>query len=192
MTLKKPKEPLKTNVTDRWWYPLLLILISAVVSIVVTWFTFQIQWSQTSLNENRNIANSFLNEIEILEPGILYEVSVYSDSTQFEGPPKLKIDPFYPETGLFYSKSGDIGKLEPNLSQKLHRFYYRLTRAETDRKDVNRYYSIILTNSTSNNLERTQALGIIDDIYLDMIDNINRAAEQIPELKEELRKYTKS
>lgn len=85
--------------------------------------------------EQKNIAQSFSNELNLLSPRIQQESSDYINS-QKTLKFVLPTDPYYTPEGLYYIYGKDLYKLDPQLSYKLYDFYYNLTMAEHLRKNL--------------------------------------------------------
>ncbi|OPY35980.1 MAG: hypothetical protein A4E35_02258 [Methanoregula sp. PtaU1.Bin051] len=114
---------------------ILLIVISAIVGYLIFWAQIQL----TNAYQQRDIANNFLAEIDVIEHPIKATADRYNLTEIFNMTPQFKDDPIYQSTGLFFRQSNDIGKLNQDLATDLHLFYYRLTVAEADRVRVNQF-----------------------------------------------------
>jgi hypothetical protein len=161
------------------------ILIPMLVSIVL----FQVQYSISAGYEQKDIANGFLNDISIIEPSLNRGVTQYTSEFNPNAPQSPRIDTFYPETGLYRTKSGDIGKLDQKLSEDLQRFYYRIYRADECREDYKNYFSAIYEESTASKFDKDVAKTTMIPLYYEIRENLITSSNQIPDLKERLKAY---
>jgi hypothetical protein len=172
--------------SEAWWDSSLgKITTAVIIPIIVSIMLFHFQSYWTVQNDQKIVANKFLSEIQVLEPNIISAQTSYSDSLSTRQP-SIKIDSIYPPNGLYYTNSGDLGKLDPSLTRNLTLFYFRLTKAEDDRKMIINELKILSTNSTANDYEKLLASKSVDLQYNEILDYVNSANSQIPELKTEL------
>ena len=164
---------------------------AVIIPVIVSLFLFQLQYSITTQYQQKEAANKFLSEIEILEPFINAQNSYYVNSREMatkdpSTPMMLTVDSIYPSSGLYYINANDLGKFDHNLTKNLTKFYFDLTTAESTRKQVIAQSIVLSPNSTASEQERNIANQTILDGYKTIIMATDSAAIQIPNLKSEL------
>jgi len=186
------------NINETWWFPVLLILISIVISAIIGYIVFQIQWSDTAQKENKNLANGFLIEIEHNEHYLKKLSDDFQNPQSTRYNPTKIVDPLYPDYGLFYAQGSDISKFDPKLSKKLYNYYYNILRAESDRKLFNEYYYETDPNKIEENpkllddVNYKEAMTLKQPVYEEMKKLVINCSYDITDIKDGLNNYIKS
>lgn len=184
-------EPVTKKDLGQYKVEIALILIAAIMSAVISVAVFSYQSYQTDKNEKRNIATGYMLEIENLEPDLSEFLAFNASRNTTPYIPIIKLDNFYPSYGLYYSNRADISKLDPQVSAELYRFYYHMLHADDQRKLFNSYD----TDYPPGNLPVPDTLDrekFKMRYYFTMMSDINASYQQIPEIKEQLKKYVNS
>jgi len=116
------------------WSRLEQIIIIAIIApiIVAAAHTYL-----SEFNEMQNNARAFKIELEnlkvYLNGTLQYPAYTFDNNTRTLGV-NQKIDTIYPEYGLYYTSKDKISKFDSELSEDLYIFYFRLLKAEEQRK----------------------------------------------------------
>lgn len=136
--LKSKSKPIIFN------YTLQDIIIGSIlligVPLLVSYLFFNYQYSQTTLSEQKNLANGYISDLEnvnrTLEP-LIRKLDDPQDPDYHK--PQFITVSLYPSWGLYYSNRQDIQKFDKTVSVELYDFYYELLTAEDARIFFNNY-----------------------------------------------------
>jgi len=168
------------------------LIVVIIIPIIVSYFTFNYQYSHTGAGERKNLANGILNDLEYVNQTLSFQLSQIDDpnSPDYHKNPVVIPVNLYPTWGLYYVNKQDIAKFNPQLSAELYDFYYTILKAEDARITFNNYETLYPVNPAGNldiqngNRDNAkQSLWILE--YSSMHECYDK---KIPKLKTELQK----
>jgi len=168
------------------------IIVSIAIPILVSYISFNYQYSNTVSKERKNIAAGFLIDLEFVNQSLSTPISAINDPTNPDYQKSfLRITTsLYPSWGLYYSKNQDIEKLGQPVSTDLANFYYEILTAEDERILYLNYDTLFPIDPTANLTMQNENRHMVKNSLATGQYNFIRDCyyNRIPKLKAELQK----